>query len=151
MKFKSLFLSLFALFMVLGLPVNADNYRGVSHLDTNNNGCFDEGEVCEDTEIRTGPCVCKCKVTKFRKKTRCKKRCVEEPYTVKKKKCRYVTKTYTKQVPEYYCEDETRYRKKYINEKECYYEPYTCWEERCIECPPEQAACPDGSCPSPKK
>lgn len=135
----------------------------VEHLDANGNGIFEEGEVDPCQEYRCGPAKCTYPVTKFKKKNYCTKRCVKEPYTVRKKCTRYVpqyytkkhykyipqyyTKTYCRQVPECYYTTETRYRTKVVSDEHCCYEPYTYCKTSCVDLN-ECSACDQGGCNS---
>ena len=108
---------------------------------------------CDSCEIeQPEECICYCPVTKYRDKVVCERRCVEEPYTIRKRKVRYIEKTIEKQrcryipeyytetctvkVPDYYYEDVTCMRKKWITEKKCIQESYTCYEKRSCSPPP---------------
>lgn len=155
---------------LFGQGLYAERINNVRELDTNQNGIYEENEVNACGEYQCGPCICYCPVTRFKPKYYCVDRCEQEPYTVKKKCCRYVdqyytkkhcryvpqyyTKTYCRQVPEYYSQSycrkvpeyyytcETKYRNKIVKEKKCRYEPYTCWEKRCIDAPNGCPTCP---------
>lgn len=156
MKKKILF---FATLMVAMLSLNclsAQNY--VRNLDANDNGVYEEGEVDACQEYVCGPARCTYPVTRFKKCSYCTKRCVCDPYCVKKKCCRYVnqyytkqhcryvpqyyTKTYCRKVPQYYCVEQTRYRKRYITDTHCYYKPYRYCKTTCCDMNP----CPGGEC-----
>ncbi|CCB90606.1 putative uncharacterized protein [Waddlia chondrophila 2032/99] len=138
-----------AMLSVKGL--SADD-RYVRHLDANGNGIYEEGEVDPCREYRSGPMRCTYPVTKFKKKTYCTKRCVKEPYTVRKKcvryKPEYYTKTYCRQVPETYYTCETRYRDRWVTDERCCYEPYTYYKTECINNPPADEGCPSDGCPT---
>lgn len=136
--------------MLSSAGLYADN-RGVRHLDTNGNGIYEEGEVDPCREYRCGPARCTYPVTKFKKKTYCTKRCVKEPYTVRKKcvryKNEYYTKTYCRKVPETYYTCETRYRNRWVTDEHCCYEPYTVCKTECVDLN-DCAACDDDGCSS---
>lgn len=144
------------LVMFSGSSLFAAKDRGVRHLDANGNGIYEEGEVDPCKEYRSGPARCTYPVTKFRKKTYCTKRCVKEPYTVRKKcvryKNEYYTKTYCRKVPETYYTCETRYRNKWVTDQHCCYEPYTVCKTECVDlpnCDPcAKGGCSSGGCPS---
>lgn len=132
----------------------------IQDLDRNQNGLYDEGEVNPNCEYQSGPCICYCPVTTFRPRYYCTCNCVDEPYTVQRRCCRYVPQYYEKTccryvpqyytqqyccyVPEYYCVPETRCRKKYIREQHCCYEPCTYYKRTCVPCPPT-SGCPTDS------
>lgn len=144
------------LVMFSGSSLYAAKNNGVRHLDANGNGIYEEGEVDPCREYRCGPARCTYPVTKFKKKTYCTKRCVKEPYTVRKKcvryKNEYYTKTYCRKVPETYYTCETRYRDKWVTDQHCCYEPYTVCKTECVnlnECDPcNQGGCSSGGCSS---
>lgn len=168
MKTKLVLLGILCFCFPFGQSLFAERVNNVRDLDTNCNGIYETGEVNPCVEYQSGPCVAYCPVTRFKPKYYCEKKCIQEPYTVKKKCCRYVpqyftkqycryvpeyyTRTFCRQVPEYYCVNETRYRTRYVTEQKCCYLPYTCVEKRCYECPPSAIAssgCPSSGCPAP--
>ncbi len=126
-------------------------YCDIRQLDTNGNGIYEEGEVDPCTEYRCGPVRCTYPVTKFKRRTYCTKRCVKEPYTVRKKCVRYrpeyYTKTYCKKVPECYYTCETRYRTRVVNDEHCCYEPYTYCKTACLDMN-DCGECDQGGCPT---
>lgn len=156
---------LFAAALLLGISSqyasaeisNVQRVDRISDLDLNRNRVYEQGEVDDCTEYRTGPCVCYCPCTKFKRCDYTTTRCVQEPYCVQKRccryvpcyypvqRCRYVPQYYCEQcckyVPQYYCVPETRYRTRTICEPHCYYQPCCYTRKMCCECP-------SGGCPA---
>ena len=134
-----------AIFSLSGLFADCN----ICNLDRNHNGIYEEGEVDPCQEYISGKASCCYPVTRFKKCTYCTKRCVCEPYMVRKKCCRYVDQYYTKtfcrqvpqyftqtfcrKVPEYYYVDETKYCKKYVTDTHCYYQPYCYNKTMCCD------------------
>src|SRR5271167_428894 len=97
-----------AMILFVGVSASAfgDRVNNVRDLDTNGNGIYEPGEVDPCKEYQSGPCVCYCPVTRFKTENYCVTRCVEEPYTVDRKCCRWVDQPYCvkkcRYVPQYY-------------------------------------------------
>lgn len=107
----------------------------VREMNIDPNGVYQEGEVDPNACYQSGPCVCYCPVTRFRPEYYCETKCVEEPYTVEKKCCRYVDQNYTKKccryvdqpyekqccrmVPEYYTKTCCRMVPEYYEKQYC--------------------------------
>jgi hypothetical protein len=120
------------------------DYRAMEESEMEQNGVDPNG--C----YQSGPCVCYCPVTRYKKEEYCVQKCVKEPYVCRKKCCRYVDQCYTKtrcryvpqyyeekctrKVPEYYYTCEEKCKDKYVTEKRCRYVPYTCMEKKCVPC-----------------
>lgn len=106
MKLLAATLFSMTLFAAVATDANAARVNSISELDKNGNGIFEPGEVDECTEVQCGPCTVYCPVTRFKREDYCETKCVDEPYTVSKKCCRYVDQPYTvkkcRMVPEYY-------------------------------------------------
>lgn len=135
--FTAISLAIFSVNDVFATRTN----RNVQYLNKNNNGVFEKREVNPHQEYKCGPAKCAPPKTYFKKRTYCTKRCVKEPYTVRKKHTRYVsryytrkhcryvpqyyTKTYCRQIPECYYTCETKYRTKVVTDQRCCYEPCT--------------------------
>lgn len=151
MSKKILMFAALGIAMISSGNLFAARNSNIQYLDANGNGVFEEGEVDPCREYRCGPARCTYPVTRFKKRTYCTKRCVQEPYTVRKKCVRYrpeyYTKTYCKKVPECYYTCETRYRTRYVNDEHCCYEPYTYCRTECVNLN-DCATCDQGGCPA---
>lgn len=92
--------------LLLTSGLNAEQVNDIRSLDANQDGRYDACEVNPNACYQSGPCTCYCPVTRFRPKTYCETKCVQEPYTVSKKCCRMVDvpdcKKCCREVPQYY-------------------------------------------------